>query len=42
MPSHPEITIPYIQKKFDECNRQYFNAQLPPMPIKLSNAKTFL
>ena len=42
MPSHPEITIPYIQKKFDDFNRQYFGNLLPPIPIKLSNAKTFL
>ena len=42
MPSHPKITIPYIQKKFDDFNRQYFGNLLPPIPIKLSNAKTFL
>ena len=42
MSSYPHITIPYIQQKFDDFNRQYFNAQLPPIPIKLSNAKTFL
>ena len=42
MPSHPEITIPYIQKKFDDFNRQYFGNLLPPIPVKLSNAKTFL
>ena len=42
MPSHPEITIPYIQQKFDDFNRQYFANQLPPILIKLSNAKTFL
>ena len=42
MPSHPKITIPYIQKKFDDFNRQYFGNLLPPIPVKLSNAKTFL
>ena len=36
------VTIPYIQRKFDDFNRQYFANQLPPIPIKLSNAKTFL
>lgn len=36
------VTIPYIQQKFDDFNRQYFGNQLPPIPIKLSNAKTFL
>ena len=35
-------TIPYIRLKFDDFNRLYFNNQLPPIPIKLSNAKTFL
>lgn len=42
MSSHPAITIPYIQQKFDDFNRQYFGNQLPPIPLKLSNAKTFL
>ena len=42
MLSHPTITIPYIQQKFDDFNRQYFGNLLPPIPIKLSNAKTFL
>lgn len=36
------VTIPYIQQKFDDFNRQYFGNLLPPIPIKLSNAKTFL
>lgn len=39
---HLVATIPYIRQKFDDFNRQYFNRQLPPIPIKLSNAKTFL
>lgn len=40
---HPqEITIPYIQQKFEAFNRLYFGDQLPPIPIELSNAKTFL
>ena len=42
MSSYPHITIPYIQKKFDDFNRQYFGNLLPPIPVKLSNAKTFL
>ena len=35
-------TIPYIEKKFEEFNRQMFGAGLPRIPIVLSNAKTFL
>lgn len=37
-----EITIPYIRKKFEEFNQQMFAGKLPMLPIKLSNAKTFL
>lgn len=37
-----KVTIPYIEQKFDEFNRQMFAGQLPPLPIELSNAKTFL
>lgn len=32
----------YIEKKFEEFNRQMFAGKLPPIPIELSNAKTFL
>ena len=35
-------TIDYIQTRFDEYNSLYFNGILPPVPIKLSNARTFL
>ena len=35
-------TIEYIQARFDEYNVLYFNGSLPPLPIKLSNARTFL
>lgn len=35
-------TIEYIQARFDEYNALYFNGSLPPLPIKLSNARTFL
>ena len=35
-------SIDYIQSCFDEYNARYFGGQLPPVPIKLSNARTFL
>jgi len=35
-------TIPYIQQKVDEFNRQMFDGKLPPVPVTLSNARTFL
>ena len=35
-------TIDYIQRKFDEFNTLCFQGKLPPLPIKLSNARTFL
>ena len=35
-------TIPYIQSCFDEYNARFFAGSLPPIPIKLSNARTFL
>ena len=37
-----KATIPYIEQKFDEFNRQMFGGKLPKVPIALSNAKTFL
>lgn len=37
-----KATIPYIQQKFDEFNRQMFGGHLPRIPIVLSDAKTFL
>jgi len=35
-------TIDYIQARFDEYNARFFGGTLPPIPIKLSNAKGFL
>lgn len=35
-------TLPYIQQKFDEFNRLCFDGLLPPIPIVLSHAKTYL
>ena len=35
-------TIPYIERKFEEFNKQMFAGELPPIPIVLSDAKTFL
>lgn len=32
----------YIEAKFNEYNAQYFDGQLPLLPIKLSHARTFL
>lgn len=37
-----EITVPYIKDKFEEFNRQMFAGKLPMLPIRLSDAKTFL
>lgn len=35
-------TIPYIERKFEEFNKQMFAGELPTIPIVLSDAKTFL
>ncbi|MBQ7691012.1 MAG: SprT-like domain-containing protein [Muribaculaceae bacterium] len=35
-------TIPYIEQKFEEFNRLCFAGELPKLPIRLSDAKTFL
>lgn len=35
-------TVDYIQSCFDEYNVLFFNGTLSPIPIKLSNARTFL
>ena len=35
-------TIPHIEKKFEEFNQLCFAGKLPKLPIKLSDAKTFL
>lgn len=37
-----KATIPYVEEKFEEFNRQMFAGQLPSLPIELSDAKTFL
>jgi len=37
-----KATIEYIEKKFDEYNRQMFGSKLPRIPVELSDAKTFL
>ena len=35
-------TIPFIKRKFDEYNKLMFGGKLPDIPIKLSNARSFL
>lgn len=35
-------TQPYIQQKFDEFNVLCFNGKLPPIPIVVSKARTYL
>jgi hypothetical protein len=35
-------TVDYIQSRFDEFNARFFGGGLPPVPIKLSHARTFL
>lgn len=35
-------TIPYIEDKVRTYNARYFDNSLPPIPVKLSNAKGFL
>ena len=35
-------TVPYIQERYQTFNRQCFGGELPMLPIRLSNAKTFL
>ena len=37
-----KATIPYIEQKFEEFNRQMFGGRLPKIPVELSDAKTFL
>ncbi|MBP3843429.1 MAG: SprT-like domain-containing protein [Prevotella sp.] len=37
-----KATVPYIEKKFEEFNRQIFGGKLPKIPVELSDAKTFL
>ena len=35
-------TVKYIQQHFNDYNNRFFVGSLPPVPIKLSNARTFL
>ncbi len=35
-------TIPYLKQKFDEFNTLCFGGKLAPLPIKLSDAKTYM
>lgn len=37
-----EITIPYLQRKFEEYNQLIFGGKLPMPPIRLSKAKSFV
>ncbi len=37
-----DITVEYVKERFDYFNALCFDGSLPPVPIKLSNAKTFL
>ena len=37
-----KATIPYIERKFEQFNRQMFGGRLPTIPVELSDAKTFL
>ena len=37
-----KATIPYVQQKFEEFNQLIFAGQLPEIPVRLSDAKTFL
>lgn len=35
-------TVEYIEKRFDEFNRMIFGGHLPPVPVRLSDAGSFL
>ena len=37
-----KATIKYVEKKFDEFNRQMFGGRLPKLPVRMSDAVTFL
>lgn len=37
-----KATVPYIEQKFEEFNRQLFGGKLSKIPVELSDAKTFL
>lgn len=34
--------IPYVLEKIDSFNRLYFGGELPPIPVRLASARTFL
>lgn len=36
-----KVTVEYIQRRFTELNRVIFKGQLPEIPIKLTNAKSY-
>lgn len=46
--SHPFLYVPmkpdieYVEQKFAEYNTQMFGGKLPPLPIRLSSARTFM
>lgn len=35
-------TVPYVEKRFNQFNKDIFAGELPMLPIELSNAKSFL
>jgi len=35
-------TVEFVERKFDEFNRLCFGGRLEPLPVKLSDAKTFM
>ncbi|MDE6257314.1 MAG: SprT-like domain-containing protein [Muribaculaceae bacterium] len=37
-----KATIKYVENKFDEFNRQMFGGRLPKLPVRMSDAVTFL
>lgn len=37
-----DITIDYLERKFDEFNNQIFKGELPKIPLKISDVKGFI
>ena len=37
-----KATVPFVEEKFRQFNESYFGGELPPIPIVLSRARTFL
>ena len=37
-----DITVEYVKRQFDRFNALCFGGKLPPVPVRLSNAKSFL